>query len=115
MARFSEMEVAAFFRSEASEIDDYLSIINIAHDLPAPEALLAAIELLEAASSDAEVALVAACVLEPIVDLRHMEVAPLLEEKMKSSPKLRQAWPGIDASRLPPDVRERLDTAATVR
>ncbi len=109
MARFEQSEVEAFFRREVSDVDSYLRIINAASDLPPLEALDAVQELLQHAESAEDVALVAACVLGPIVELHYKTVEPALRTAAETDPKMRAALLGVDSQHLPTALRTKLD------
>ncbi len=106
---FEQREIEAFFRRDVSELDSYLRVVNVAHDLPPVQALGAVVELLEYADSEADIALVAACALQPVVELHHGALAPELEAALRASPKLRAALRGVITTGLPADARARLD------
>lgn len=105
-------EIASFFGR--GDPDDHLRVLNVAHDLSAAEALSVVVELLAVARSDADVALVAGCVLEPIAELRYHEVGPELEVLLRTNETARQAWRGVVTSAMPTDMRSRFDEIANV-
>jgi hypothetical protein len=106
---FEQPEIEAFFRRDVSELDTYRRVVNVAHELPPAQALGAVVELLEYADSEDDIALVAACALEPIVELHHGALGPELEEALGGNPKLRAALRGVITTGLPEDARARLD------
>ena len=95
--------------------DEYLSIVNVAHEFPPPVALQAVQELLAAATSDDDIALVAAVALEPVVDLHYRVLRPQLEVALRTDPRFRKAWGGVITTQMPSEVRATLDALAEGR
>ncbi len=109
MPYFEQPEIESFFRSDVSELDTYLRVVNVAHDLPPDEALGAVVELLEYTNSEDEIALVAAFALEPVLEIHHKALRPQLENALRANPRLRAALRGAITTGLPEDVRATLD------
>ena len=104
-----QTEIEAFFRGDVTEVEAYLRVVNVAHDLPPAQALRAVEELLQHATSEDDIALVAAGALEPLVELHHRALEPELEEALMPNPRLRAAFRSVTTVGLPEDVRARLD------
>ena len=112
MAYLDQSEIDAFFRRDVSELDEYLRIVNLAHDLPPTHALDAVGELLEHAASEDDIALVGALALEPVVELHYRALGPQLEVALRTNSRLRAALRSVIAPGVPDDVRARLDATA---
>jgi hypothetical protein len=124
MAYFTRREIEAFFGAFsrrldragapaplelADEMEEYLRVLNVAHDLPPLEALAAVEELLDEAPDDDAVSWVGAATLEPVVDLHYEALGSALEDALRRNPKLRDAFDGVITTRMPEDLRAHLD------
>src|SRR5436305_15202290 len=99
MAYFTTREVEAFFghRDPTVDMEEYLRVLNVAHDLPPLEALAAIEELLEHAKSEADTAWVAAAAFEAVVDLRYQALRSTHDEALRRHATLRDALQGVIA------------------
>lgn len=108
---FSAQVVEAFLRRDVAEMEEYLPILNVAHDLPPVEALAAVQELLQSVDSEDDIALVATCALEGVVQLHWRQLRPHLEAALNADERFREAWQSVDVQ-MPDHIRAELDSLA---
>src|SRR5438552_1616286 len=100
MAYFTPRELEAFFAAgandSAGDMEEYLRVLNVAHDLPPLEALAAIEELLAHAQSEDDVAWVAAAAFEAVVDMHYEVLGSALGEALRRNPKLPRSFPRRD-------------------
>ena len=106
---FTESEVETFLHGDTSDMDDYLRILNVAHDLPAAEALAAIEELLEYAASEMDIARIAAGALEQLVQLYPRALGSSFDAALVRNAKLREAYVGVYTTGVPLELARRWD------
>lgn len=102
------VQVAAFFARDP-ETDRYHDLVELWRTLPADEALGVAVELANLAPDDDRLCWVGVAYLEPLVEVRWMELGSGLERALASSGRLRKAMSCVWLSDVPEETRRQID------